>query len=143
MTPATVSIDLLRAALRNEELQKQSPEALRQAIDDYTRFLALAQAHPDEPLAPTRAIDDIWHLHMQHPRAYLADCQRLFGDLLDHDGGFGASADEAPLLEQAFQRTADLWLKAFGRPYEGSPIKCTRNCVSRCKRACKTAPGAS
>lgn len=137
----TLSIDLFSAALRNEELQTRDPEALRQAVQDYARFLALVQAYPDEPLAPTRAIDDIWHLHMQHPRAYGADCHRLFGDLLDHDGGFGATPDEAPILEQTFRRTADLWLQAFGRPYVGDATKCTRNCVSRCKRACKTGPG--
>jgi hypothetical protein len=97
------------------------------------------------PLAPARDVDRMWHLHMLHPRAYAADCQRLFGFLLDHDGGFGAAPDELPVLQQVFAETAALWAVEYGEDYTGifpmtdtRMTNCTRNCVSRCQRACKT-----
>jgi hypothetical protein len=133
-----VSVDLVRAALRSEELAGTPPDELERDQRDYERFLVLAVVHPDEPLAPTRGIDRMWHLHMLHPRAYVRDCERLFGDILDHDGGFGATPEEAPLLEAVFARTAELWRAAYGEPYCASGVKCSRNCVSRCRRACKT-----
>jgi hypothetical protein len=133
-----ISIDLVRAALRSEEFRGVARETLELDARNYARFLMLAAVHPNTALAPTRAIDRMWHLHMLHPRAYVADCMRIFGDILDHDGGFGASSDEAPILARVFERTELLWRAAFGDSYRGEATKCTRNCVSRCRRACKT-----
>jgi hypothetical protein len=141
MHTSIISVDLVASALRSDELSTLPREALQRDARDYERFLLLAQRHPKEPLAPTRAIDRMWHLHMLHPRAYVADCKRLFGDILDHNGGFGATAEEEPILREHFQRTAELWHEMFGEPYVGesdSMVKCDRNCVSRCQRACKT-----
>ena len=65
----------------------------------------------------------------------------LLGFVLDHDGGFGATPDELPLLRAAFATTARMWLEEYGLPYVGpgsGMTKCTRNCQSRCWHACKT-----
>ncbi|WP_437643950.1 hypothetical protein [Sorangium sp. So ce362] len=43
---------------------------------------------------------------MLHPKAYVADCMRLFGEILDHDGGFGGTCEEEPVLQAMFVRTA-------------------------------------
>lgn len=136
-----ISIDLVAAALRSEECVGLPPETLERDARDYERFLTLAKLHPAEPIAPTRAIDRMWHLHMLHPRAYHDDCMALFGELLDHDGGFGSTPEEAPMLAETFRRTAVLWETAFGVPYlrtDGASVACKRNCVSRCQRRCKT-----
>ena len=111
-------------------------DQLEEDVRDYLRFLALVQAHPHVSLAPTKRVDRIWHLHMLHPRAYHADCLRLFGDVLDHDGGFGSTADEEPELARLFDETAALWRATYGLDYVGAPVACKRNCVSRCRRAC-------
>lgn len=113
------------------------PELERDARD-YERFLLLIQQHRDVSVAPTRAIDRMWHLHMLHPRAYAADCNALYGEVLDHDGGFGATPEEEPILRATFEETARLWEAMFGTPYVGAPTACTRNCVSRCQRRCKS-----
>jgi hypothetical protein len=137
--PAIVlHVNLVEAALRSEELGATPRLEIEERVRDYTRFLTLCRLYPDRALAPTKRIDPIWHLHMQHPRAYVADCYALFGDILDHDGGFGSTPDEARVLQGVFADTATLWEKHFGVAYVGEARACTRNCVSRCKRACKT-----
>ena len=133
-----VSVDLVRAALRSESLPSDyTPDSLRAAADRYERFLCLAAQHPGRELAPTRDIDLMWHLHMLAPRAYSEDCHRLFGDILDHDGGFGAAADERDQLDSCFAETAELWAAAYGEPYLGQHkrARCKHHCqVTRCKR---------
>lgn len=138
-----VSIDLVAAALRSEDFASIPAAELVEDAQAYERFLRLARDNPDRSIAPTRAIDRMWHLHMLHPRAYASDCMRLFGDILDHDGGFGATPEEAPVLAQTFASTAELWNGVFGEAYVGGVVKCTRNCQSRCSRRCKTATPAT
>jgi hypothetical protein len=133
-----ISVDLVKAALRSEELVGVPARQLERDVRDYERFLLLAAAMPGEPLAPTRAIDRMWHLHMLHPRAYARDCASLLGDILDHDGGFGTTEDEAPILARIFAQTASLWRAAYGEEYGGVGVKCTHDCVGRCWHACKT-----
>ncbi len=133
-----ISVDLVKAALRSEELQHLPEDDLKRDAADYERFLLLVQAHPCTEVSPTKAIDRMWHLHMLHPKAYTADCMHLFGEILDHDGGFGSTPEEKPILEATFAATAGLWFETYGVPYLGSQVACTRNCVSRCQRRCKT-----
>lgn len=134
----TISVNLVDAALRSDELSAIPRAELESDVVDYERFLLLVKDHPDRRVAPTKRIDRIWHLHMLHPKAYVADCVRLFGEILDHDGGFGGTPDEAPVLSEVFRTTAALWEEKFGVPYVGSIVKCTRNCVSRCHRRCSS-----
>lgn len=141
--PIVISADLIGSARKSENgfFSHQTKEDTAAARARYVKWLALCQRYPASPLAPTRDIDEMWHLHMLSPKAYYRDCLVNFGELLDHDGGFGSEAEEAPLLEEYFRQTAALWEAVYGEPYTDagcSPVKCTRNCVSRCKRACKT-----
>lgn len=145
-----VSVDLVRAARRSEDTPKSMTDTmLRRAEERYRRFLLLCIKYPDRAIAPSKDIDMMWHLHMLNPRAYYDDCQQMFGDILDHDGGFGATADELPILERTFAETAALYRAEFGEDYvdmnhgdragaADAMTRCTRNCVSRCQRACKT-----
>lgn len=141
--PNLISVDLFRAAKRSPGFPKEwTDEDIRRELGRYEKFLLLAQRYPGHPLAPTKNIDEIWHLHMTHPRAYYEDCQRLFGDILDHDGGFGADADELPELQSTFAKTAELWECEFGEPYVAKSedprmTNCWHDCQSRCWHACK------
>lgn len=137
-----ITVDLIDRARRSEDefLRSRTPEQLGAMMLRYRRFLALITMHPEAIVSPTRDIDEMWHLHMLSPRAYHEDCMRLFAEILDHDGGFGALPEEEAALREAFERTAQLWQRAFGEPYaagDAEAIRCTRNCVSRCTRACK------
>ena len=75
----------------------------------------------------------IWHLHMQAPFAYHRDCMKYLGRILDHDGGFGKTPEEAVILSQVFARTAQRWEEVFGEPYvasENSETKRWHDCQS-------------
>jgi hypothetical protein len=81
---------------------------------------------------------------MLAPVAYVRDCLRLFGKILDHDGGFGKDASELPALKDAFIRTAEMWEAEYGEPYreDGQYIRdaemtdCWHDCADRCWHAC-------
>lgn len=144
-SPSPISVDLLRAWQRADDRRADwTADTAKKAICRYVRFLLLAARHPGEALAPTVDIDVMWHLHMLAPRAYVQDCQALFGDVLDHDGGFGKAEGEVPALMRTFDRTAALWQDAYGEPYVpdagcGS-TKCWHDCKSRCWHACSAKP---
>jgi hypothetical protein len=138
-----ISVDLAVAAHRVEEgfFSGRTQDETVESAERYLKFLALVQKYPDAIIAPTRDIDEMWHLHMLHPVAYYRDCMSSFGEIIDHDGGFGSEPEEAPVLAATFDYTAQLWQQEYGEPYvsnDAGSVKCTRNCVSRCKRACKT-----
>ncbi len=148
MSEHVISIDLREAARRSESFPKDWTEAKTlTAITRYEKFLRLVAVDPHRPVAPTRDIDVIWHLHMLSPRAYYQDCQRLFGSILDHDGGFGIESHEIPILKATFEETARAWEQLYGEPYlevsdQPSTTNCWHDCSSRCWHACKSAqPG--
>lgn len=147
MEQSIISVDLLAAARRSDTFPQDWPEDKRRwALQRYEKFLRLAALHPGVPLAPTRDIDELWHLHMLSPRAYFEDCRRLLGRVLDHDGGFGKEPGEIPILQASFERTAALWLEAFGEAYVETgdapqTTKCWHDCQSRCWHACSSKRG--
>ena len=149
MEPVTVSVDLLEAARRSDSFPAEWPQdKVERAILRYQRFLALTAKHGG-PMAPTRDIDEVWHLHMLAPRAYYNDCMRLFGEVLDHDGGFGKGNGEVPLLQATFERTAAFWAEEYGEAYLNAEPEynsahpaghnCKHDCQNRCWHACKSA----
>ena len=135
------SVDLREAARRSEsEVSEWVPEQLDEAMERYRKFFYLAGSEPG--VAPTREIDMIWHLHMQAPVAYYNDCMKHHGRILDHDGGFGKTPEEAAVLSQVFARTAERWQETYGEPYvadTGSETNCWHDCKGRCWHACKSA----
>ncbi len=143
--PPTLSVDLVQASYRSDTFpQDWSEEHRVRGAERYRKWLRLKQLHPEARLAPTRDIDLYWHLHMLAPVAYHRDCVRLFGRLLDHDGGFGKDAGELLVLREVFARTATWWEQEYGEPYpddgawfgDGGLTKCWHDCQSRCWHAC-------
>ena len=140
----TVSVDLHEAARRSDgEVSSWTQQRLERAIHRYGQFLQLVADDPSQPVAPTRDIDAIWHLHMLAPRAYFADCMRMFGELLDHDGGFGKGEGELPRLLAVFDDPARRWEALFGEKYVQDPsvegmTDCWHDCQGRCWHACSS-----
>jgi hypothetical protein len=133
-----ISIDVVKSAKRSECAMSNWEEAAIHAAElRYRKFLGLVSKYPDENLSPARDIDEVWHLHMLHPRAYVDDCHRIFGELLDHDGGFGNDT------EQQFQdllsvcaNTAKLWEREFGEEYVSDIATQAVRCMKACRKAC-------
>lgn len=139
------SVDLLRASLRSDTFpQDWTPEQRRIALDRYRKWLGLKLMYPTARLAPTRDIDLFWHLHMLSPVAYFRDCKRLFGKLLDHDGGFGKGPGELPELQRVVASTAELWEQTYNEPFledgrwmrDAVMTNCWHDCSNRCWHAC-------
>lgn len=143
-----ISIDLVKAATRStDSFFAPHPVGFAvEAADRYTKFLVLCQKYPDVPLSPSKDIDEMWHVHMLHPRNYHEDCIANFGEILDHDGGFGSDSPEQwDELLGLFRETAAIWAREFGEPYTtdeelqgaGKCIKACAKCAVKCRTACK------
>lgn len=142
---APISVDLMASSYRSDDFPQDWPcEQRQRSLRRYVRWLQLKQRHPSRPMAPTRDIDLFWHLHMLSPVAYHRDCMRLFGQVLDHDGGFGKADGELDVLKAVFLATGRLWEQTYGEPYgeDGAPAEdqiprnCWHDCVQRCWHAC-------
>jgi hypothetical protein len=119
-----LSVDLVAAATLSEGvLGRLDARTLRAMELNYRRFLLLNALHPHETLAPTGAIDEMWHLHMLHPRAYHDDCIAVLGRILDHNPGAGKRPGTMPRLLAHFSATERLWAAEFAAPYRGSSTR--------------------
>jgi hypothetical protein len=91
--------------------------------------------HPDAEIVPCKIVDEMWHQHILDTIAYRADCERIFGQFLDHFPYFGMRGpDDAEALADAYHATLEIYEKNFGTPPDGTWIsadaaKCGRtNC---------------
>lgn len=107
---------------------------------EYKRFLHLNKKFPDFSIVPHTAMDLMWHQHILDTRAYHSDSDKVFGQYFHHFPYFGIrSESDKQDLTSAFKETQNIYLKEFGEEMiNENSSKCTRNCVSRCIRACKT-----
>jgi len=119
MVLPNLSFDVLHdAKLSDGYFANLDEERVRESERRYKQFLNLARKYPEATLTPAMDIDEVWHMHMLRPAAYQKDCYSLFGEILDHDGGFGKASDQQlQELETAFAKTSDLWEKEYGEPY--------------------------
>jgi hypothetical protein len=116
--PVTISVDLVAASYRSDTFPQEWSRADRErALVRYEKWLQLVRRHPDARVAPTPDIDLFWHLHMLWPVAYVRDCTRLFGHVLDHDPCFGQSDGEVTTMLAAFQDTASWWEEEYREAY--------------------------
>lgn len=88
-----------------------SESIFEQAVVDYKRFLELKHLYPNEHVAPTKLIDDIWHMHILDTKKYHFDCDRIFGTYLHHTPGFSNDISEKSL--QAKKNLHLLFLERF------------------------------
>jgi hypothetical protein len=97
----------------------------------YRRFLALNARYPDQKICPTGPIDEFWHAHILDTRAYMHDCQIVFGGYLHHFPYFGMRGpDDRAELEGAFRRSVELFITHFGiDPTAGDIL--ARSCSSQ------------
>jgi hypothetical protein len=110
---AHLNFSMLRMKLRKES--GWTAETCDEVEGLYRQFLALNVRYPGRKICPTGPIDEFWHAHILDTKAYAADCQALFGEILHHYPYFGlrGPADEAD-LEASFADSIDLFIRHFG-----------------------------
>lgn len=84
----------------------------------YRRFLYLNRKYcfkKVEALPPSEDIDEFWHSHILDTKAYMKDCQAIFGQYLHHYPYFGIDdKSDKGALYLAFEKTKALYFQEFG-----------------------------
>ena len=102
---------------------------------EYLKFLALTRSYRDQAIVPSGEVDIFWHYHILDTRAYVEDCEVIFGHFLHHFPYFGMRGQEdAADLKNAWRETNGLYREHFGDPPDGIWI-----IESRCPK-CGRAP---
>lgn len=76
---------------------------------ELSKFLALC-ATSHQPLAPSLAVDAIWHDFILHTRDYLTYCESTFGHFIHHSPSCGTPTD----MRQIYMDTLTALVNAFG-----------------------------
>lgn len=79
----------------------------------YRRYLELCLRYPSFPVVPNYPIDTFWHQHILDTRAYIADCNNVFGEYLHHYPYFGLNGD-ADVRDDSFDQTNVMYREHFG-----------------------------
>lgn len=115
--------------IKNGEWTRDRAE---KAVQNYTRYMAVTKALGGLQMVPNGDIDEIWHMHILDTRAYMADCNALFGEYLHHYPYFGMLGEENRQQWLQVQKVStNLWVQLFGEPLYGAdsaPQKCPQVC---------------
>lgn len=102
------------------------------AVLDYQRYMAVTKALGGVQLVPNGDIDEIWHMHVLDTRAYMQDCDALFGEYLHHYPYFGMLGEENQ--QQWFDvqaQSEQFWQRLFNEPlYRNDSV------AQKCPQAC-------
>lgn len=80
----------------------------------YKNFLYLFKLYPQEPLVPTREIDEFWHNHILYTKNYHRDCLQIFGYYLHHSPL--TPNDNREKLVNHYLKTKQYYLDIFQEP---------------------------
>ncbi len=109
-----------------------SLQRAEKAVENYKRYMAITKALGGIQLVPNGDIDEIWHMHILDTRAYMRDCDALFGEYLHHYPYFGMLGEENRNQWLNVQTESErLWSDLFGEVLYGSdsaPQKCPQVC---------------
>ncbi|MEZ9036435.1 MULTISPECIES: glycine-rich domain-containing protein [Vibrio] len=120
-----------------QKLIESSPErwdlvSTKKAVLDYQRYMAVTKALGGIQLVPNADIDEIWHMHILDTRAYMRDCDTLFGEYLHHYPYFGMLGEENKRQWLDVQAQSEqLWQRLFDEPlYRNDSVaqKCPQVC---------------
>ena len=102
------------------------------AVRNYKRYMAVTKALGGVQLVPNGDIDEVWHMHILDTRAYMRDCEQLFGEYLHHYPYFGMLGEEnRDQWLDAQSESAALWQTLFGHALYG-----VDQAAQKCPQAC-------
>lgn len=95
--------------------QGWSLDYTRRVIEEYRRFLYLAATARGGGVTPSKAVDEVWHLHLTYTKSYWDDlCQGVLGKPLHHNPSDGSAGDEKHYGSQ-YGNTLTRYRSVFGR----------------------------
>jgi hypothetical protein len=113
-----------------------SPEKARVAIEEYKRFIYLSCVAA-APLAPPKAVSQVWHCHILDTRSYWTDlCEGVLGRPIHHDPAERSAARAYHPLD-LYAEARSLYEREFGctPPVEFWPPVCERSVAAADPRA--------
>lgn len=117
------------------------------AVHNYKRYMAVTKALGGLQMVPNGDIDEIWHMHILDTRAYVDDCNALFGEYLHHYPYFGMLSEEnRQQWLQVQSLSTSLWAQLFDEPLYGVdsvPQKCPQVCPCHIDNLTITSSGMS
>lgn len=120
-----------------QKLVESNPEQwnlvrAKKAVLDYQRYMAVTKALGGVQLVPNGDIDEIWHMHILDTRAYMQDCDTLFGEYLHHYPYFGMLDEENQQQWLDVQAQSEqLWQHLFSESLyrnDSAAQKCPQAC---------------
>lgn len=139
------NFDLAVEKLTENNSNGWTTERAEKAVQNYKRYMAITKALGGVQLVPNADIDEIWHMHILDTRAYMADCDRLFGSYLHHYPYFGMLGEEnKEQWIQAHNESELLWQELFGEKLykiDNEPQKCPQVCPCHIGDTALTASG--
>jgi hypothetical protein len=102
------------------------------AVRNYKRYMAVTKALGGVQLVPNGDIDEIWHMHILDTRAYMRDCNELFGEYLHHYPYFGMLGEKN--RQQWLEAQSDsesLWREIFNESLYSQTLE-----AQKCPQAC-------
>jgi hypothetical protein len=92
-----------------------SKKFAEQAISEYKKFVLLTKISPT-PVTPSNAVDEVWHYHILHTKAY-ADFGTRIGGFLHHEPG---TAREQRHFNRQYEQTLEFYERHFGTAASGN-----------------------
>lgn len=114
------SLDLSSVIERLIIFYNWTEKQAREASEQYKHYLFILKkyAYTQQQgleLPPSIDIDEVWHNHILHTKAYTDFCNKVFGQYLHHNPGHGTDAGEAyEKFERMFEITQELYYKETG-----------------------------
>lgn len=109
----------------NAKLEKHlGKDQVDMMCDIYRKWLALHMCYPNAELTPSKLLDEYWHTHILDTKAYMNDCEKLFGSYLHHYPYFGLEGD-ADARDAGFELVSALFKKHFNLELTGVAGPCS------------------
>lgn len=109
---AIYHLDFLQSVEKVPELH--GGQVVENAIQRYEKlWLPLAAKYSDHILAAPLDVEWVWHCHLLNPAAYLKDCRRVVGKIVDH------RLLDRERRKQSLQESRVLWRREYpNEPFE-------------------------
>lgn len=137
---AELDLEMIKMKLREtEEGEGWTFEQCDSAEVEYKRYLHLCLVF-GKGIVPNKIMDKFWHYHILDTRAYIKDCDSVFGHYLHHFPYFGMRGEQDKIdLDNSFLKTKELYLQTFNEPISRDEhTDCWHDCQNRCWNECSS-----